>query len=98
MLKDHLVNTNKYISRWSAQKQRMLFSHDDLLVYFLNKQTYRLFDRELNITVNIPISKVSILRTMQIENSKKNEGNNQDNEISEQRLQSQRKEENAEYT
>ena len=35
---------------------------------------------------------------MQIENSKKNDGNNQDNEISEQRLQSQRKEENAEYT
>lgn len=76
----------------------MLFSHDDLLVYFLNKQTYRLFDRVLNITVNIPISKLSILRTMQIENSKKNDGNNQDNEISEQRLQSQRKEENAEYT
>ena len=93
-----MVNTNKYISRRSAQKQRMLFSHDDLLVYFLNKQTYRLFDRVLNITVNIPISKLSILRTMQIENSKKNDGNNQDNEISEQRLQSQRKEENAEYT
>lgn len=40
---------------------------------------------------------MSFLRKMQIENAKEKEANNQEHEISEQSLQSQRTEENGEY-
>ena len=57
-------------------------------------------ESSVNITVNTHISKVSIivlfLRKMQIENPKKKEANNQEDEISEQSLQSERTEENGE--
>ena len=60
-----------------------------------------LIESSVNIIVNIHISKVfiiqSFLREMQIENTKKKEANNQEDEISEQSLQSQRTEENGEH-
>ena len=66
-----------------------------------NKLTGCLIESSVNNTVNIHISKVSIimsfLRKMQIENAKKKEVNSQEDEISEQSLQSQRTEENDEY-
>ena len=73
----------------------MLFSHDGLHVHFSNKQTYMVFDRGLCQY----ISKVSIimlfLRKMRIEDTKKKEAYNQEDEISEQRLQSHKTEQNG---
>ena len=55
-----------------------------------NKLTGCLEESSVNITVNIHISKVSIimsfLRKMQIENANQKEANNQEDEISEQSL------------
>ena len=66
-----------------------------------NKLTGFLIESSFNITVHIDISKVSIimsfLRKTQIDNLKKKEANNQEDEIFEQSLQSQRTEENGEY-
>ena len=60
-----------------------------------------MIESSFNITVHIDISKVSIimsfLRKTQIDNLKKKEANNQEDEIFEQSLQSQRTEENGEY-
>ena len=58
-------------------------------------------ESSVSITVNIHISRISIimscLRKMQMENAKEKEANNQEYEISEPSLQSQRTEENGEY-
>ena len=75
----------------------MFFSHDDLLVYFSNKQTYRVFDRELcqyysqykylkSIHYHIVFKKDADWKCQE------KEANNQEDEISEQSLQSQRTE------
>ena len=66
-----------------------------------NKITGCWIESSVSTTVNIHISRISIimsfLRKMQIENAKEKEANNQEHEISEQSLQSQRTEENGEY-
>ena len=50
----------------------MIFSHDDLLVYFSNKQTYRVFDRE----VCQYYCQYTYLKSIQIEIEKEKKANN----------------------